>query len=131
MRRATLSIVFFFFFQAEDGIRDLTVTGVQTCALPISAPNDNEVAHRALAWAHIQRKDFNPAAEELSKAAELNPRDPWTRYYLSVLKYRVAQTNREPMQSLANMMQDLRALLDWNPEFAEAYNMLAMGRVEG
>src|SRR2546430_6836733 len=31
-----LYIVFFFFFQAEDGIRDLTVTGVQTCALPIS-----------------------------------------------------------------------------------------------
>src|SRR5205085_7282128 len=29
---------FFFFFQAEDGIRDLTVTGVQTCALPISSP---------------------------------------------------------------------------------------------
>src|SRR5271168_1182849 len=28
-------IVFFFFFQAEDGIRDRTVTGVQTCALPI------------------------------------------------------------------------------------------------
>src|SRR3989475_10762119 len=27
--------VSFFFFQAEDGIRDLTVTGVQTCALPI------------------------------------------------------------------------------------------------
>src|SRR6267378_6346433 len=26
---------FFFFFQAEDGIRDLYVTGVQTCALPI------------------------------------------------------------------------------------------------
>src|SRR2546430_5957315 len=26
---------FVFFFQAEDGIRDLTVTGVQTCALPI------------------------------------------------------------------------------------------------
>src|SRR5256886_2998402 len=30
-------IVYIFFFQAEDGIRDLTVTGVQTCALPISA----------------------------------------------------------------------------------------------
>src|SRR6266567_7280280 len=28
-------MVVFFFFQAEDGIRDLTVTGVQTCALPI------------------------------------------------------------------------------------------------
>src|SRR2546430_3051756 len=31
-------ICFVFFFQAEDGIRDLTVTGVQTCALPISCP---------------------------------------------------------------------------------------------
>src|SRR5256886_7746934 len=30
----------FFFFQAEDGIRDLTVTGVQTCALPISRELD-------------------------------------------------------------------------------------------
>src|SRR2546430_9196911 len=29
----------FFFFQAEDGIRDLTVTGVQTCALPILVPS--------------------------------------------------------------------------------------------
>src|SRR2546422_6287001 len=29
-------VVFFFFFQAEDGIRDVAVTGVQTCALPIS-----------------------------------------------------------------------------------------------
>src|SRR3989475_7787907 len=40
---------FFFFFQAEDGIRDLTVTGVQTCALPIllviveSGPNSMDI----------------------------------------------------------------------------------------
>src|SRR5687767_15697746 len=31
-----LVVFFFFFFQAEDGIRDKLVTGVQTCALPIS-----------------------------------------------------------------------------------------------
>src|SRR3712207_7143898 len=31
--------MFFFFFQAEDGIRDIGVTGVQTCALPISGMN--------------------------------------------------------------------------------------------
>src|SRR3712207_1019647 len=31
-----LSNISFFFFQAEDGIRDIGVTGVQTCALPIS-----------------------------------------------------------------------------------------------
>src|SRR5437867_10107341 len=34
---ALYSRLFFFFFQAEDGIRDRTVTGVQTCALPIFA----------------------------------------------------------------------------------------------
>src|SRR2546430_13977141 len=33
--RIRLHMSLFFFFQAEDGIRDLTVTGVQTCALPI------------------------------------------------------------------------------------------------
>src|SRR5437763_12462579 len=32
---ASTAFVFFFFFQAEDGIRDTSVTGVQTCALPI------------------------------------------------------------------------------------------------
>src|SRR5689334_24257018 len=35
---ATFALMPFFFFQAEDGIRDGTVTGVQTCALPISLP---------------------------------------------------------------------------------------------
>src|SRR5256885_7012543 len=37
----------FFFFQAEDGIRDYKVTGVQTCALPISAP---KVVSREPSW---------------------------------------------------------------------------------
>src|SRR5256886_5243738 len=43
-----MRLSFLFFFQAEDGIRDLTVTGVQTCALPISptpAPTTNECAN--------------------------------------------------------------------------------------
>src|SRR5215217_5878644 len=37
-------MVFFFFFQAEDGIRDIGVTGVQTCALPICFEQELEVA---------------------------------------------------------------------------------------
>src|SRR5207248_7006518 len=41
---------FFFFFQAEDGIRDRTVTGVQTCALPISGqPRAARPDHRGRA----------------------------------------------------------------------------------
>src|SRR5260370_12671590 len=36
---------FFFFFQAEDGIRDSSVTGVQTCALPIAPAPQPGAAH--------------------------------------------------------------------------------------
>src|SRR6266508_5344677 len=38
-------IIIFFFFQAEDGIRDGHVTGVQTCALPISIAEGSELSH--------------------------------------------------------------------------------------
>src|SRR5258706_11848967 len=37
LRESRLLALLFFFFQAEDGIRDWSVTGVQTCALPICA----------------------------------------------------------------------------------------------
>src|SRR2546422_4780612 len=39
----SLLVIFFFFFQAEDGIRDVAVTGVQTCALPICPRRDLEL----------------------------------------------------------------------------------------
>src|SRR2546430_13064222 len=42
IRQAQVCRLFCFFFQAEDGIRDLTVTGVQTCALPISSAEPAE-----------------------------------------------------------------------------------------
>jgi tetratricopeptide (TPR) repeat protein len=92
---------------------------------------DNEIAHRALAWIAIETKQFDKAAEELGTAAALNARDTWLRYYLSLLKYRQAQATQQEIQGLANMMQDLKTTLDWHPEFAEAYNMLAMARIEG
>src|SRR5208282_6448063 len=52
-RRLFLGRMGFFFFQAEDGIRDATVTGVQTCALPISTPGVELPALRADAAAAI------------------------------------------------------------------------------
>ena len=46
--------IFYFFFQAEDGIRDSPVTGVQTCALPISAVLFlNYSTLRSLSWVKI------------------------------------------------------------------------------
>jgi tetratricopeptide (TPR) repeat protein len=92
---------------------------------------DNEFAHRALAWVALDSKQFDKAAEELGNAAALNPRDTWLRYYLALLKYKQAKATQQEIQGLANMMQDLKATLDWYPEFAEAYNMLAMARLEG
>jgi tetratricopeptide (TPR) repeat protein len=94
-------------------------------------PIENEIAHRALAWVHLDKKEFPQAAEELGNAAALDPNDAWNRYYLSLLKYKIAQTKHEEMQGLANMMIDLKVTLEWYPEFAEAYNMLAMARIEG
>src|SRR5438034_10701552 len=47
--RNTAAVVIFFFFQAEDGIRDHCVTGVQTCALPISRAAWRTCSHAARA----------------------------------------------------------------------------------
>ena len=92
---------------------------------------DNVVVRRGLAWAHMEKKEFDRSVEELSKGAELNPRDPWLHYYLALVRLRVAQSSGASIQGLPNMMQDLRLVLDWDPEFAEARNMLAMAQLEG
>src|SRR5207245_3494186 len=44
-----------FFFQAEDGIRDATVTGVQTCALPILGNGPDQAAVNAIGLEEDQR----------------------------------------------------------------------------
>jgi tetratricopeptide (TPR) repeat protein len=91
----------------------------------------NEVAHRVLAWDDLQRGDFDAAGEELSNAAALNPRDMWIRYYLCVLKHRIARAKHNDILGLPNMLQDLRAVLEWYPEFADAYDLMATARKEG
>src|SRR2546430_16464559 len=62
-------MIIFFFFQAEDGIRYLTVTGVQTCALPISTNATAAISwlqghwhlwpHNS-AWRGVQRRNADP-----------------------------------------------------------------------
>src|SRR5256886_11575644 len=51
--------LFFFFFQAEDGIRDLTVTGVQTCALPIWSSGRKSIDNaQRTGWPHFSRARY-------------------------------------------------------------------------
>ena len=102
----------------------------ENAQLPSNAVG-NALAHRVLAWDHIQRAEYDQAVIELGDAAALNQRDMWLRYYLSVLKYRTAQSKHTDIQGLPNMMLDLKAVLEWYPELADAYDLLAMSRNEG
>src|SRR5699024_11935804 len=70
-----INIVYFvFFFQAEDGIRDRNVTGVQTCALPIFTSNIQQTEHgNYLAIEpQVQEKIIKNIAKEVEKASLQN-----------------------------------------------------------
>src|SRR2546421_6444042 len=56
--------LFFFFFQAEDGIRDLIVTGVQTCALPICLKGSFIRAFRANLFPQDVRPPLGPCSAQ-------------------------------------------------------------------
>ena len=111
-------------------VRENKRVGEDPDQLPINAIG-NALAHRILAWDHIQHNEFDDAFTELRDASSLNPRDLWVRYYLSVLKYRMAQAKHADMMGLSNMMFDLKAVLEWYPEMADAYDLLALARNEG
>src|SRR2546422_9695833 len=72
--------VLFFFFQAEDGIRDVAVTGVQTCALPIFTP-------AGVDWVLVATL---PAGVTVTRAPGIF--GPWMREY--VLGWCLAVTQR-------------------------------------
>src|SRR2546430_10600918 len=76
-RAATLALSFFF-FQAEDGIRDLTVTGVQTCALPISLLQD-QGRHPRPALPREDGRVGGPRAEGGRRRARPPREDPQDR----------------------------------------------------
>src|SRR5256886_13351224 len=59
-----------FFFQAEDGIRDLTVTGVQTCALPIYRAHHGLGACIGEHLAHDAAVDLQHGHGQLAQARE-------------------------------------------------------------
>src|SRR2546422_6628406 len=66
--------MFFFFFQAEDGIRDVAVTGVQTCALPISELLDGPLLQRSLSPDRTRRHDVVHIPGREPKACQVGRR---------------------------------------------------------
>ncbi len=91
---------------------------------------ESAVAHRALAWAYVQRGDTSKAFEELSAAVQINGNDPWTRFGLALASYHSGEKGAR-VQGLANMMESLHIVIDEYPDFAEAYNMLGWARLTG
>jgi tetratricopeptide (TPR) repeat protein len=94
-------------------------------------PPETTSEHRALGWIAMETKQWHAALEEFAKAVELNPKEIWSRYYLAVTKFREAQATNQSTKGLANALLDLRVVIDWYPDFAEAHNLLGVGRVEG
>src|SRR2546429_3451415 len=64
--------MFFFFFQAEDGIRDVAVTGVQTCALPIYLTSMYKPI-RQLAKLSTDFSKAMASAERISEILDIEP----------------------------------------------------------
>src|SRR3712207_8102846 len=62
-------ILLFFFFQAEDGIRDIGVTGVQTCALPIL-----RTAMNAVKGEDVPVREFAKDLREQMRLLDMDPR---------------------------------------------------------
>src|SRR5437879_13334966 len=76
----------FFFFQAEDGIRDTSVTGVQTCALPISPRRYRSLPRKAAlqgarnaSRTHPQPRQVRRRSEERRVGKECRSR--WSPYH--------------------------------------------------
>ena len=91
---------------------------------------ESVIAHRALAWAYVQRGATDKAFEELTAAMRIDPNDPWTRLGLALASYHSGEQGAR-VQGLANMMESLHIVIGEYPEFAEAYNMLGWAQLAG
>jgi tetratricopeptide (TPR) repeat protein len=106
--------------------------GLQELQTLAQEPADNERAHRALGFVYMQKKEFKKSEEELESAADENPKDMWVPYYRALEKFKLSQATGKPIEgALANVQQNLRAVIDWYPDFAEAFHLLGLAELEG
>jgi tetratricopeptide (TPR) repeat protein len=99
-------------------------------ALVADPKTETAAAHRALAWAQIQKGNTAAAFDEENAAMEIDSNDPWVRFGLALASYHSGQQGAK-VQGLANMMESLHIVIAEYPDFAEAYNMLGWARLSG
>src|SRR2546429_6266266 len=76
-----LEVIFFFFFQAEDGIRDVAVTGVQTCALPISPGSASRPCTASCVRAGATSRWTAPRVRSEERRVGKECRSRWSPYH--------------------------------------------------
>ena len=93
-------LVFFFFFQAEDGIRDWSVTGVQTCALPIYIPWHQQY------YLHL----LGPALQVFDALF-------------------IARVFRKPLKAVPALLSVIVLYVAWTELFVQRFNTVPSGNV--
>src|SRR5216684_4695845 len=80
-----------FFFQAEDGIRDVAVTGVQTCALPISRLLQEKVSRRCSMAGPptLHSGDWATRARSEERRVGKECRSRWSPYHYKIKKRKI------------------------------------------
>src|SRR5256886_5967176 len=91
---------FFFFFQAEDGIRDLTVTGVQTCALPIFAQMQLAAGAIGITVAKVGEAEVLPGDDVLVAYPLLQAKLPRLRELAKTRRVKVAVDSAQVARDL-------------------------------
>src|SRR5690554_3465492 len=99
-----ICFVYFFFFQAEDGIRDADVTGVQTCALPISC-TDLKMYEIELLQAAMKGGKRMGGLETVTQQMELMNRTMNTETILKML-HEFKEKRFEPTERLVTLYKE-------------------------
>src|SRR3712207_6880908 len=128
-------IYFFFFFQAEDGIRDIGVTGVQTCALPISKIKDEDKKNYKSAQEYIENskkkafikldqylRDKNTIdAKIMTKDLQLFfPEDERLKGYEKKVKVLEESLERESENKTTELLNDLMSSSDTKKDYDDS-----------
>src|SRR5687768_13219861 len=134
MRVFLFFVLFFFFFQAEDGIRDVAVTGVQTCALPIYAVVEQVIADlKDQALAHFPSGHFHANGAWTVLAALAHNLLRWTQLLgLPDTTVRAARTLRRRLLGVPGRLTrhargwtlHLPARWPWHGDYISALNAI-------
>jgi Flp pilus assembly protein TadD len=105
--------------------RDHFDEGVAELEAILQQKPDLASAHRGLGYAYLHKGDFRRAGEHFKQAADLDPQDPRVLYYAALLINRESLAGGSSSTDAGEMKQKLDTALGIDPDFADAWNLLA------